>query len=197
MRARVAARVGLSPCASAVRRVSLSQLLAQDTIDGLVDELALPLLVVTERAVLYANTSARLLADRLQREHATDLAVLLRDHVRAVTGHLAASGRAVTLVTAGNGEPFYIHLTRVVSHDNSPAVVACVRQMAPEREAVKTCYRLSEREAEVLDLVLRGYGNRDIAAALEIAPATAKKHLTSIFDKVGVDSRSQLISRLA
>jgi DNA-binding NarL/FixJ family response regulator len=48
-----------------------------------------------------------------------------------------------------------------------------------------------------VDLVLRGYGNRDIATALDIAPTTAKKHLSRIFNKVGVDSRAQLISRLA
>jgi len=70
-------------------------------------------------------------------------------------------------------------------------------QLAPEREAVKRSYCLSDREAQVVDLVLRGYGNRDIAAALGIAPATAKKHMSSIFNKVGVDSRAQLISRLA
>ena len=76
-------------------------------------------------------------------------------------------------------------------------LVACIRELAPERDAVKRCYGLSDREAQVVDLVLRGYGNRDIAQALDIAPTTAKKHLSRIFNKVGVDSRAQLISRLA
>jgi len=45
--------------------------------------------------------------------------------------------------------------------------------------------------------VLRGYRNPDIAAALGIASSTTKRHLTRIFDKIGVDSRTQLIGRLA
>ena len=37
----------------------------------------------------------------------------------------------------------------------------------------------------------------DIAAALGTAPTTIKKHLTHVFDKVGVDTRTQLIARIA
>jgi len=49
----------------------------------------------------------------------------------------------------------------------------------------------------VAELVLRGYGNSFIASTLGITPATTKRHLTRIFDKIGVDSRTQLVSRLA
>jgi len=42
-----------------------------------------------------------------------------------------------------------------------------------------------------------GDRNRDIAGALGTAPATIKKHLTHVFDKVGVDTRTQLVSRIA
>jgi two-component system, NarL family, response regulator LiaR len=50
---------------------------------------------------------------------------------------------------------------------------------------------------QIIELVLHGYRNRDIAATLGITPATTKKHLSRVFDKVGVDSRAQLASRLA
>jgi DNA-binding NarL/FixJ family response regulator len=72
-----------------------------------------------------------------------------------------------------------------------------VRELGIEREAFARRYRLSPREAEVAELVLRGYRNPDIAASLGIASSTIKRHLTRIFDKIGVDSRTQLISRLA
>jgi DNA-binding NarL/FixJ family response regulator len=49
----------------------------------------------------------------------------------------------------------------------------------------------------VAELVLRGYPNPVIASTLGIASATTKRHLTRIFDKIGVDSRTQLVSRLA
>lgn len=166
-------------------------------LDEVIHELALPIVLFNHRKVLYWNQSARELANRLEREHASDLAVLLRDHLDASSSHLQLTDRAVSLLTPGNGELFYIHLRRVLLEASESIIVACVRQLAPEREAMKKHYALSDREAQVVDLVLKGYGNRDIAGSLKITEATAKKHVSSIFDKVGVDSRSQLISKLA
>jgi DNA-binding NarL/FixJ family response regulator len=171
--------------------------LPRSLLEAVVDDLSISVIVLDDRGILYRNTSARVLADKLQREHHTDLSVLLRDQVDAAAGHLRAAGRAVSLVTSGNGEPFYIHLREIVVDGVGRTLVACIREIAPEREAARHCYGLSDREAQVVDLVLRGYGNRDIASTLGIAPSTAKKHLNRIFNKVGVDSRAQLISRLA
>ena len=49
---------------------------------------------------------------------------------------------------------------------------------------------LSEREAEVLQLVARGLINSEIAERLFISPRTVNAHLTSIYRKLGVSSRS-------
>ncbi len=49
---------------------------------------------------------------------------------------------------------------------------------------------LTEREAEVLRLVATGRGNRDIAAALFISERTVHRHLSNIFAKLGVTSRT-------
>ncbi len=76
-------------------------------------------------------------------------------------------------------------------------VAVSVRAIGSEIEAFRRRYKLSDREAQVAELVVHGYKNTDIAAALGITAATTKKHLTRIFDKVGVDTRSQLQSRLA
>lgn len=49
---------------------------------------------------------------------------------------------------------------------------------------------LTEREAEVLRLVATGSRNRDIAAALFISEKTVHRHLTNIYAKLSVTSRS-------
>jgi DNA-binding CsgD family transcriptional regulator len=49
---------------------------------------------------------------------------------------------------------------------------------------------LSEREAEVLRLVAAGKSNRDIAELLFISERTVHRHLSNIFTKVGVTSRT-------
>ncbi|MEM7051070.1 MAG: helix-turn-helix transcriptional regulator [Acidobacteriota bacterium] len=56
---------------------------------------------------------------------------------------------------------------------------------------------LSAREAEVADQVARGLSNKDIATTLHISPNTVKTHLRTIFEKAGVRSRFELISRMS
>jgi DNA-binding NarL/FixJ family response regulator len=49
---------------------------------------------------------------------------------------------------------------------------------------------LTGREREVLALLAEGYKNKDIASALCITPNTVKRHLKSLFAKLGVNTRS-------
>lgn len=50
---------------------------------------------------------------------------------------------------------------------------------------------LSEREAEVLSLVARGFSNKAIGKTLYISEKTVKNHLYSIFRKIGVSDRTK------
>ncbi len=47
----------------------------------------------------------------------------------------------------------------------------------------------------MLRLIAAGASNQEIAASLVIALGTVKKHITTIFAKVGVASRTQLLVR--
>jgi DNA-binding CsgD family transcriptional regulator len=53
---------------------------------------------------------------------------------------------------------------------------------------------LSAREAEVLSELVNGARNSDIAATLGISERTVKAHLGSIYQKLGVDSRSAAVA---
>jgi DNA-binding NarL/FixJ family response regulator len=55
---------------------------------------------------------------------------------------------------------------------------------------------LTAREQEVLEWILSGRSNREIAASLFISESTVKTHARNIFSKYDVTSRAELISTL-
>jgi DNA-binding NarL/FixJ family response regulator len=67
---------------------------------------------------------------------------------------------------------------RVVEHLKPPAATTLVGQ-------------LSQRELEVLKLMVEGYSNPEIAAALYLSPNTVKTHIRGIMNKLAVDDRVQ------
>lgn len=59
---------------------------------------------------------------------------------------------------------------------------------------ISNCFSLSEREIEIVSLVVNGYSNEEIGLQLSISPTTVKKHLSNIFSKTGITRRTQLLS---
>ncbi|WP_163970658.1 LuxR C-terminal-related transcriptional regulator [Oceanobacillus halotolerans] len=55
---------------------------------------------------------------------------------------------------------------------------------------------LSPREQEVLDLVIQGFNNKQIAEQLYISGHTVKNHVTKIFQKLNVPDRAHAISKV-
>jgi NarL family two-component system response regulator LiaR len=55
-------------------------------------------------------------------------------------------------------------------------------------------YHLSEREREVLRLVVRGLSNRQIAHNLTLGESTIKFHVSNILSKLGVASRAEAVA---
>lgn len=63
-------------------------------------------------------------------------------------------------------------------------------------EGLSRKHGLTEREAEILELVLAGLQNADIADRLHISQNTVKYHVRNVFTKLGVESRVQLFRQL-
>ncbi|MFP5399485.1 MAG: LuxR C-terminal-related transcriptional regulator [Gammaproteobacteria bacterium] len=82
---------------------------------------------------------------------------------------------ALRLVLAGG-----VYVPDVVLHDSA-------LRRGPEG--------LTQRERQVLDLVVAGHGNQAIADLLDIAESTVRVHVTSIFRRYGVRSRAALLAR--
>ena len=53
--------------------------------------------------------------------------------------------------------------------------------------------KLSIQEQKVLELLLKGLANKQIALELQVCEKTVEKHLTSIYRKIGVTSRTEAI----
>jgi DNA-binding NarL/FixJ family response regulator len=66
-------------------------------------------------------------------------------------------------------------------------------QICVPRDSRRRLHRpeLTNREKQVLGLVLMGMSNADIAGRLFVTEATVKSHLTSAFRKLGVNSRAE------
>jgi LuxR family maltose regulon positive regulatory protein len=78
------------------------------------------------------------------------------------------------------------------THQPLPPGAESSRKRALEQPLVEP---LSERELEVLYLVAQGDSNQEIADRLVIAVVTVKRHVTHIFEKLGVHTRVQAVAR--
>lgn len=64
---------------------------------------------------------------------------------------------------------------------------------AADTQARQRFQALSEREREVLGLIVAGLTNKEIARALDLSPRTVETHRANVFEKLAVPSLAQLI----
>ncbi len=116
-----------------------------------------------------------------------------------LTGH-GDVGMAVAAVKNGAWDflekPFQNHL--LVDRVEAARQAALALQAdAGERLAFRRALAaLSAREREVLDELLQGHYNKNIADHLGITPRTVEFHRANIFDKLGVHSAVELAHRM-
>jgi FixJ family two-component response regulator len=68
---------------------------------------------------------------------------------------------------------------------------------AADRNARERYAQLSEREREVLGLIVAGLTNKEIGRALDVSPRTVETHRANLFAKLGAESLAQVIRQYA
>lgn len=99
----------------------------------------------------------------------------------AITHSLAPAIRAVSSRKYWVGDKAVPGLAQALQCINHEPVIAA-----------KTIPALTPRELEVVNCIVRGCSNRDIAQQFQLSEETVKRHLSNIFEKTGVSTRLEL-----
>ncbi len=89
-----------------------------------------------------------------------------------------------------------LHAARLSGSGGGTAVMLERAQPLEVAPLILQAYALTEREAGIAELVLRGRSTSEIAAGLFISALTVQQHLKAVFDKTGVNSRRALVARV-
>jgi DNA-binding CsgD family transcriptional regulator len=86
----------------------------------------------------------------------------------------------------------------VLGHQDDARTALTLEPAGPHELAplVADAYELTGRERAVTQLVARGLATEAIADRLQVSPWTVQDHLKSVFEKVGVSSRGELVARI-
>jgi DNA-binding CsgD family transcriptional regulator len=117
--------------------------------------------------------------------------------LRSALGPEAPGEVAFSRVLTRGGQWVVLHGATLVT-TGTRRVAVIVEPAHPVRIAslLMAAYGLTEREQDVTRLVLQGLATTDIAQRLDVVPQTVQQHLKSIFDKTGVRSRRELVSKV-
>lgn len=98
------------------------------------------------------------------------------------------------------GRWLVLHASALTSHGEGPSgAVAVVVEPAKSSEIapiVIEAYSLTPRERDVVGALASGDTTSEIAARLYLSPHTVRDHIKTVFEKVGVSSRTELVAKL-
>jgi DNA-binding NarL/FixJ family response regulator len=144
--------------------------------------------VEATRAIAAADDAPRVVVLTLSDDDALMLEALLAGAAGYVLKDATLEQIVAAIQAAAAGDA-------VIPPRVAPELLRRLRAAEPARAAAASvaagAVELSEREHQVLRLIVDGHDNAAIAAELFISPNTVKSHVASIFGKLGVESRLQ------
>jgi DNA-binding NarL/FixJ family response regulator len=121
--------------------------------------------------------------------------------VRAVTAVAPGrhQGSASTRLRAASGRWLTLHASNLRQPGDSPGPTAVTVEPAHSEQIapiIVAAYALTPREQQVTRAVARGLSSQEIAAELFLSSHTVRDYLKTIFTKVDVTSRGELVAKL-
>jgi DNA-binding CsgD family transcriptional regulator len=113
-----------------------------------------------------------------------------------------ADGTQLRLTRLSHDRRHSIHLQAVLVPGRHPVkdsvILILLEEDSPRRDTaeIRARFGLTDREMQVIQFVMMGATNKEIAAALSIAEQTVKEHLKHIMDKTDAANRTALLARL-
>ncbi len=109
----------------------------------------------------------------------------------------APSTVAFSRIRATDGTWLLLH-GAPLEGDDQPRVAVIIEPAHPARiyPLLMSAYELTERERDIVQLVLTGASTAEIAHDLVVSPLTVQNHLKSVFEKTGVRSRRDLVGKI-
>ena len=124
------------------------------------------------------------------------VSVLLAHAVAVADGH--ERGPARMRVRSARGRWLLLHASHLGGAAGSD-LFAVVVEPAPSAEIapiIVEAYALTPREQETISALARGLGTSEIAKDLHLSAHTVRDHVKSVFGKLGVSSRGELVAKL-
>ncbi len=137
------------------------------------------------------------LADWPQRQELPQVIYAVAGRMRALASAETSKGlmpRARVRTPAGQW--IVLHASVLVGHPGQIAIILEPARPGEIAPLAFLAYGLTEREAEVAGLVVRGLSTQEIATRLWISTFTVQQHLKRVFEKTGVHSRRNLVAQI-
>jgi len=150
----------------------------------------------TEVVILASVSSAR-----LQEDKSTYAVLLLTDEVEDVRKIINSTSRAWGVLSTNASDDELTAAVHAVAEGlwvGAPSLVKSLIRLNGRRDSSSEeslIEPLTAREMEVIQLMAQGLANKQIALALGISEHTVKFHLSSLYAKLNITSRTEAVKR--
>lgn len=130
---------------------------------------------------------------RISSTHPSTAVVVLSSFSERRTVLEAIDAGAAGYLLKDGGMDDILRAVRAAAQGESPLAPRAAQAILSARPA-RQMPELSVREREVVDYVVEGLRNREIAERMGITEKTVKTHLTHVYQRLAVDTRAEMIA---